>query len=103
MQAYNQDSYGEKIRCRFTSDVSTANSYQLTFEPQNGADFTKSATLGASDVYEGDQFFEANKYIEYTTEDDIFDDYAGRWRVKGEAFFTSSTLSSEYKTFRVTE
>ena len=100
---FNQDSYGELFRVNFGEDVSGANSYSMAFQPESGEVVEKSVSLGLIDVVVGDQQFLANQYAEYTTEQDVFDEYAGRWRVKAVAAFNDRQVATDWILFRVME
>jgi hypothetical protein len=98
---YNQDSFGQKLRVNFRQDVSTATAYTLEMQPESGETVEKVPALGTVDVDVGDETFLANQYVEYTIEENVFDDYAGRWRAKAIATLPTETISTNYMFFGV--
>ena len=102
MQSFNQDSYGKILYVNFGEDVSTATAYELEIEPQSGDVKTATPTLGTSNVVVGDETFNANEFVKYTIIDSFFDQYVGKWRVKGKATMSStSKIVSNYIDIRI--
>ncbi len=101
MLNFNQKSFGQVLRVNFGQDVSTATAFELDLEPENGETVDKTPTLGASNVDVGDETFLADEYVEYTTEEDVFLDYVGRWRAKAIATLPGETIATDYVLFRV--
>jgi hypothetical protein len=99
---FNKSSFGQYLRVNFGQDVSTATAFSLEMQPENGEKVTKTPTLGTSNVDVGDETFLANQYVEYATEEDVFNDHVGRWRVKATATLPAATVSTDYVLFRVT-
>jgi hypothetical protein len=103
MQKFNKDDIGQTLYVNFDQDISTQTAISILLLPQSGDELTKTGTLGTSDVWVEDQKFEANKYATYTIEDGVFDDWVGLWQYKGIATLTSTTVSTDYRNFRVTK
>jgi hypothetical protein len=99
---YNQNSFGQKLRVNFGENVSSATACQLDLQPESGEIIEKIPVLGTVDVDVGDETFLANEYVEYTTEEDVFEDWTGRWRAKAIATLSGETIATEYVLFRVT-
>ena len=104
VETYNVSSYGETVRVNFNRDVSGAESYSMSAQPERGETVALSpVTLGTADVWEGDASLLANQYVEYTTQEDDFKGYVGRWRLRGEAKLSASVnIATDYRLFRVT-
>ena len=100
MLTMNYLEYGQTIRANLKTDVSSANSYQINLRPQNGAKIEKVATLGTSNITEGDESWIANEYVEYVIEANILDQ-VGQWQKQGVALFTNSQTIGDYERFTV--
>jgi len=96
----NKDEFGQTIRANLNEDISSANSYQLSLEPQAGAIINKTATIGTVNITEGDEKWLANQYVEYVVEDGVLDK-AGQWRKKGKAIFSTKEVLGNYSRFTV--
>jgi len=97
MVSYNVKSYGEKIRVNFNTDISSASTYSMIIEPESGDEQALTPTLGTSNVTVGDETLVANQYVEYTTTENQFLDFIGRYRVKA----AYDAIWSDYILFRV--
>ena len=97
----NKGEYGQTIRANLGEDISSATEYKIILEPQSGDKLEKTATLGTSNVTEGDETYLANEYVEYVIESGVLD-YSGLWRVKGEATISGTSKKiGNYKRFTV--
>lgn len=86
MAELNKDEYGQVVRANIGIDVSTNTALTFVLEPRVGTKLEKviadGVVVGAVNVVVGDQTFQANEYLEYTTKDgDICK--SGLWRLKG--------------------
>jgi hypothetical protein len=103
MQNFSKDGVGQKLYINFDTDVSTATSYDMTIQPENGEIQEVTPTLGTSDIVVNEKTFLANQYVEYAITADMFATHVGRWRAKAKATFSSTNiLSTRYVLFRVT-
>jgi hypothetical protein len=93
---------GQVIRVNLGEDISLATP-TLVLLPEVGTvkNITDGVTIPAVQVVVGDETFEANEYIEYTTiKDDL--DYVGRWKKKAKLTFSDSDVQqNDYEKFRV--
>ncbi len=96
----NKGEFGQVIRANLNQDISSANSYKMVLQPQEGDSVEKTATLGASNITVGDESWLANEYVEYTVESGILD-FTGQWRRKGKATFSNKEIIGNYSRFTV--
>ena len=98
----NKDAYGGKIRVNFGQTLTAATSFTMKMLPQSGAEISVTPTLGTSRVAVGDEYYEANEYVEYTITENMFDTYVGLWTKKALATIGSEVIPTEPELFRVT-
>ena len=96
----NVNEFGQTIRANIGEDVSSLTTYKMLLEPELGKGLEKIATLGTSNVVEGDETFIANEYIEYVVESEVLD-RQGQWRKKGVATSPTQEISGNYQRFTV--
>jgi len=102
MSDLNKGEIGQPLRINLGEDISLATSAIIYAEPEVGATKEFTATIPAVDVTVNGETLLANEYAEYTTltADDL--DYAGKWRMKLKATFSSSDIrQTNYERFRV--
>jgi hypothetical protein len=102
MQTINQDGQDTKIYLNFGRDLSSNTALTMSLEPERGDDIDVTPTIETSDMWLEDEYLTANYYVSYTITEDMFEDYTGRWRVKGTATIDSVIYPAEYKYFMVT-
>lgn len=101
MLNFNVDASGQKLRVNFGRDVSTGTTFTVSLEPRSGDTLERVPTLGIVNVDVGDGAFQANEYVEYTTQADEFE-FVGIWRAKGTATLASGeVVASDPVLFRV--
>ena len=102
MTTLNKGEIGQPLRVNLGEDISAATSTIIIAQPEMGQAKEFTATVPAVPVVVDGVTLNANEYAEYTTlkADDI--DYAGRWRMKLKATFSSSDIrQTNYVKFRV--
>lgn len=101
MQNVNIDSAGSKLYLNFGQDISTGTDLSMTLQPESGQLKTVTPTVGTSNVTVDNQNLLANEYLEYTIQDGDFEQYHGRWRMKGSATVSGEIIVPNYVLFRV--
>ena len=102
MSDLNKGEIGQPLRINLGEDISLATSAIIYAEPEVGAIKEFTATIPVVDVTVNGETLLANEYAEYTTltADDL--DYAGKWRMKLKATFSSTDIrQTNYERFRV--
>ena len=102
MQSVNKDGFGQKLYVDFNQDISANTALTITFRPEAGDEIDKTPTLETTDIYVGDQYYQANQYVSYTVEDGVFDGYIGRYQMKATATLATETVATRWEFFRVT-
>lgn len=105
MPNLNKAETGQVLRVNLNEDISTATAYKFNLEPRLGALKAKldadGVVLGTVNITVDDESYLANQYLEYTTKTDDLD-YAGQWRIKGEATMSATqTIIGDYKMITV--
>ncbi len=98
----NKNSYGQKIRVNFGQSLTAATTLTMKFVPKYGSEIDVTPTLGTSRVAVGDEYYEANQYLEYTVTENMFDEYIGLWKKKATALIGTELVSTKLELFRVT-
>ncbi len=101
MQNINIDSAGSKLYINFGRDISTGTDLKLTLQPESGEIKEVTPTVGTSNIDIDNKNMLANQYIQYTTLGGDFEQYYGRWRMKGSATVSGETFVTDYILFRV--
>lgn len=107
MANLNLNEYGQTLRINMGENVSTATAFKFILEPRQGTKKEKvdadGVVLGTTNITVDDEDWLANEYIEYTLKDGDLD-YAGQWRIKGEATMSATNkVISDYKLIGVLE
>ena len=101
MSNINKGEIGQALRINLGEDISAATCI-IYCEPEIGTIKEFTATVPAVPVVVNGEMLNANEYAEYTTlsADDL--DYAGRWRMKLKATFSTTDIrQTNYSKFRV--
>ncbi len=89
----NYGEYGEVLRARVGVDASTNIGLTFILEPEIGDKITRTESdgvaVGTVDVTVGDETYNANEYLEYTTVSGDLE-YIGRWRKQAKAKLSST-------------
>jgi hypothetical protein len=102
MGSVNKGEIGEPLRVNIGENISLATSAIIIAEPEVGQVKKFTAIIPDVDVTVGDVTLNANEYAEYTTLKSTDLDYVGRWRMKLEATFSSTSVrQTDYVKFRV--
>jgi hypothetical protein len=102
MSNLNFNEVGQIILVNVGKDISSSTP-TLILQPEAGLskEIINGVTIPNISATEGDQTFEANEYIKYST---IFGDldYVGRWRKKVKLNFSSTNIEqTDFEKFRV--
>lgn len=105
MASLNKCEYGQVVRVNLLQDVSTNTELKFILEPQFGNKLERGASdgvsVGTSNVTVDDETYLANEYLEYTVKSGDLD-YAGTWRMRGEAQLSSTVrVIGDYKIIEV--
>jgi hypothetical protein len=98
----DKDSYGGTIRVNFGQSLTSATTLKMIFTPQSGSDVNVTPTLGTSRIAVGNEYYDANEYLEYTITENMFDDYVGLWNKRATALIGTELVVSPSELFRVT-
>lgn len=102
MSDLNVGEIGYPLRINFNQDISLVTSALIICEPQVGCKKEFVATIPNVPIVIGEETFNANEYVEYTTLKETDLDYVGRWRYKAKLTFSSTDIrQSNYFRFRV--
>jgi len=102
MSGLNKGEIGQPLRVNLGEDISEATEAIIIAQPEVGQLKEFVATIPAVPVTVDGVTLNANEYAEYitTTVEDL--DFAGRWRMKLKATFSSADVrQTDYQTFRV--
>ncbi len=102
MSNLNLNEIGQIIRVNLGKDISSSTP-TLILQPETGLEkqITDGVTIPNVQVITDAETFEANEYIEYTTQDGDLD-YVGRWKKKAKLEFSSSDIQqNNFEKFRV--
>lgn len=102
MTDINKGEIGQPLRINLGEDISSATSAIILAQPEVGALKEFTATVPNVPVTVDGVTLNANEYAEYTTltKEDL--DFAGRWRMKLKATFSSTDIrQTNYVKFRV--
>lgn len=101
MSNINKGEIGQTLRINLSEDISAA-SCLIIAQPEYGESKEFVATVPATPVVVNGETLNANEYAEYTTTSENDLDYAGKWRMKLKATFsTADVRQTNYVRFRV--
>ena len=102
MSGLNKGEIGQPLRVNLGEDISEATEAIIFAQPEVGTEKEFVATIPAVPVTVDGVTLNANEYAEYTTTTVEDLDYAGRWRMKLKATFSSTDVrQTNYQKFRV--
>jgi hypothetical protein len=102
MQNINKESYGEKIYINFGQTLVAATDLTMSLMPKAGPNIDVTPTLETSRLAVGDEYYEANEFVSYTTTDGMFDDHPPQlWKKMATAVIGSTKPATKWELFRL--
>lgn len=103
MSSLNKGEIGQPLRINIGDDISAATEVIIQAQPEVGDLKEFAATVpGVPVTLEDGAVLAANEYAEYTTTSAEDLNYAGRWRMRLKATFSTTDIrSTNYQKFRV--